>query len=142
MYVVDDQLLLDVLSGQATPGILASVANGEVFTTASWYYRLGRAVAAGSGSGSLSGRFEALDESTRDLVRTGLDVLPEEVGLVNLRIVVPVMRAVSTRHRLNFLNAEAVGAALLLDGTVLVRTDAPLLREATAALAVGYEVIR
>lgn len=142
MYVVDDQLLLDVLSGHATPSLLASVAAGEVFTTASWYYRLGRAVAAGSGSGSLSGRFEALDESSRDLVRTGLDVLPEEVGLVSLRIVVPVMRAVSTRHRLNFLNAEALGAALLLDGTILVTTDAPMLREAADVLAVGYEVVR
>lgn len=92
MYVVDDQLLLDVLSGQATPSLHTSVAAGEVFTTASWYYRLGRAVAAGSGSGSLSGRFEALDESSRDMVRTGLEVLPEEVALVSLRIVVPVIR--------------------------------------------------
>lgn len=142
MYVVDDQLLLDVLSGEATPDLLASVAAGEVFTTASWFYRLGRAVIAGSGSGSLSGSFEALEESSRDLVLTGLDVLPDEVGLVSLRIVVPVMRAVSTRHRLNFLNAEAVGAALLLDGTILVTTDAPMLREATDALAVGYEVVR
>lgn len=142
MYVVDDRLLLDVLSGQAAPVLRTSLAAGEVFTTASWYYRLGRAIAAGSGSGSLSSRFGALDESTRDLVRTGLDVLPEEVGLVSLRIVVPVMRAVSTRHRLNFLNAEAVGAALLLDGTILVTTDAPMLREATGSLVIGYEVIR
>jgi len=141
VYVVDDQLLLDVLSGQATPGIRTALAAGDVFTTASWYYRLGRAVAAGSGSGSLSSRFADLDDPARDLVRTGLDVLPEEIGLVSLRIVVPVMRAVSTRHRLNFLNAEAIGAALLLDGTILVTTDAPMLREATAALAVGYEVV-
>ncbi len=141
MYVVDDQLLLDVLSGQANPAIRTALAAGEVFTTASWYYRLGRAVAAGSGSGSLSSRFADLDEPSRDLVRTGLDLLPEEIGLVSLRIVVPVMRAVATRHRLNFLNAEAIGAALLLDGTILVTTDAPMLREATAALAVGYEVV-
>jgi hypothetical protein len=141
VFVVDDQLLLDVLSDQTTPSLGTALAGGEIFTTASWYYRLGRAVAAGSGTGSLSARFEALEPSTRDLVRSGLDVLPEEVGLVNLRIVVPVMRTLSTRHRLNFLNAEAVGAALLLDATVLVTTDAPMLREATTALAIGYEVM-
>ena len=30
----------------------AAVANGEVFTTGSWYYRLGRAVTAGTGTGA------------------------------------------------------------------------------------------
>jgi hypothetical protein len=141
VLLVDDQLLLDVLSGEGTPRLRTALRAGDVFTTASWYYRLGRAVAAGSGKGSLSGRFDALDSSTRELVRAGLDALPEEVGLIHLRIVVPVMRTLSTRHRLNFLNAEAVAAALLLDATILVTTDAPMLREASAALAIGYEVI-
>jgi hypothetical protein len=140
VYVVDDRLLLDVLSGRATSGLRTALDAGQVFTTASWYYRLGRAVTAGSGFGSLSSRFEALDDATRDLVQTGLDVLPEEVGLVSLRIVVPVMRVVSSRHRLNFLNAEAVGAALLLEAAILVTTDAPMLRDAAASLSIGYEV--
>jgi hypothetical protein len=126
VFVVDDQLLLDVLSEQTTPSLGTALAGGEIFTTASWYYRPGRAVSAGSGTGSPSARFEALEPSTRDLVHSDLDVLPEEVGLVNLRIVVPLMRPLWTRHRLNFLNAEAVGAALLLDATVLMTTLAEI----------------
>lgn len=50
---------------RASAAVTASVANGEVFTTGSWYDRLGRAVAAGTGAGSLSGRFQALEDSVR-----------------------------------------------------------------------------
>lgn len=140
MLIVDDQLLFGVLSGRGPASVRAAVSSGEVFTTASWYYRLGRAVTAGSGTGSLSGRFEALDEPTRELVRNALEVLPEEIGLLHLRVVVPVMQALSGRHRLNFVNVEALAAALLLDATILVATDAPLLRDAASSLAIGYRI--
>ena len=58
MIVIDDQLLLAVLSDTAPDDITAAVARGEVFTTGSWYYRLGRAVSTGTGAGALSGRFK------------------------------------------------------------------------------------
>lgn len=93
MIVIDDQLLLDALSGRAGASIGDALERGEVFTTGCWYYRLGRAVAAGVGTGSLSGRFEALDPPTRTHALRALDELPEEIGLLGLRGLVPVMQA-------------------------------------------------
>lgn len=141
MIVIDDQLLLAVLSDTAPDDITESVAGGEVFTTGSWYYRLGRAVTAGTGSGALSGRFQALDKSIRQRVLASLEDLPEQIGLLNLRVVVPVMQALAVTRPLNFLNAEALGAALLLDGSIAVTVDAPLLRAGATDLSVSYRLV-
>lgn len=141
MIVIDDQLLLATLSDTAPLDIAAAVERGEVFTTGSWYYRLGRAVTAGSGSGALSGRFRALDEPVRQRVVGALDELPEQIGLLSLRTVVPVMQALAVSRPLNFLNAEALGAALLLDAAIAVTVDAPLLRAGATDLVVDYRVL-
>ena len=141
MIVIDDQVLLAVLSETAPDDITAAVANGEVFTTGSWYYRLGRAVTAGTGTGTLSGRFQALDVSVRQRVSASLEDLPDQIGLLSLRVVVPVMQALAVTRPLNFLNAEALGAALLLDAAIAVTVDAPLLRAGAADLSVGYRLI-
>ncbi len=141
MIVIDDQVLLAVLSDTAPDDITAAVANGEVFTTGSWYYRLGRAVTAGTGTGALSGRFQALDVSVRQRVSASLEDLPDQIGLLSLRVVVPVMQALAVNRPLNFLNAEALGAALLLDASIAVTVDAPLLRAGAADLSVGYRLI-
>lgn len=53
--VIDDRLLLDVLAGQPPSELTADLGGGGVFITSAWYYRLGRAVFGGSGSGALSG---------------------------------------------------------------------------------------
>lgn len=141
MIVIDDQVLLAVLSDTAPDDITAAVANGEVFTTGSWYYRLGRAVTAGTGTGALSGRFQALDISVRQRVWASLEDLPDQIGLLSLRVVVPVMQALAVTRPLNFLNAEALGAALLLDASIGVTVDAPLLRAGAADLSVGYRLM-
>lgn len=141
MIVIDDQVLLAVLSDTAPDDITAAVANGEVFTTGSWYYRLGRAVTAGTGTGALSGRFQALDISVRQRVWASLEDLPDQIGLLSLRVVVPVMQALAVTRPLNFLNAEALGAALLLDASIAVTVDAPLLRAGAADLSVGYRLM-
>ena len=141
MIVIDDQVLLAVLSDTAPDDITAAVANGEVFTTGSWYYRLGRAVTAGTGTGALSGRFQTLDVSVRQRVSASLEDLPDQIGLLSLRVVVPVMQALAVTRPLNFLNAEALGAALLLDASIAVTVDGPLLRAGAADLSVGYRLI-
>lgn len=140
MRLVDDRLLLDLLSDTADAELSAALAKGEVFTTGSWYYRLARAVSAGSGSGSLSGAFQALSESERQRILVGLDELPEEIGLLSLRVVVPVIQALPVSGRLNFLSAEAVGAAVLLGATITVTVDTPLLRQTATEVAVPFEV--
>lgn len=140
MHLVDDRLLLDLLSDSADAELSTALAAGEVFTTGSWYYRLARAVSAGSGTGSLSGAFGALGEIERRRVLASLDELPEEVGLLSLRVVVPVIQALPLSGRLNFLSAEAIGAAVLLGATISVTVDTPLLRRAAAEVAVPFEV--
>ncbi len=141
MILIDDQLLLVALSDTAPAEINTAIARGEVFTTGSWYYRLSRAVTAGSGAGALSSRFQALDEAVRLGVLASLGELPEEIGLLSLRVVVPVMQALAVTRPLNFLNAEALAAALLLDAAIAVTVDAPLLRSGATDLAITYTVI-
>ena len=141
MIVIDDQLLLALLSDTAPDDMTAAVTNGEVFTTGSWYYRLGRAVTAGTGTGALSGRFQALDDSVRQRVMASLEDLPDQIGLLSLRVVVPVMQALAVTRPVNFLNAEALGAALLLDASIAVTVDAPLLRAGASDLSVSYRLI-
>lgn len=140
MRLVDDRLLLDLLSDTADAELSAAFADGEVFTTGSWYYRLARAVSAGSGAGSLSGAFQALNESERQRVLVSMDELPEEIGLLSLRVVVPVIQALPVSGRLNFLSAEAIGAAILLGAVITVTVETPLLREAAVEVAVPFEV--
>jgi hypothetical protein len=141
LIVIDDQLLLAVLGAAAPDDISAAVANGQVFTTGCRCYRLGRAIAAGTGTGALSGRFQALDDSVRQHVLASMEDLPEQIELLSLRIVVPVMQALAVTRPVNFLNAEALGAALLLDASIAVRVDAPLLRAGAADLSVYYRII-
>lgn len=142
MIVIDDQVLLDVLSGHADAGTTTQLERGDVFTTGCWYYRLGRAISAGTGAGSLSRRFEALDPLTRSRTLTALDDLPDEVGLVSLRDAVPVMRALRVQRPLNMINAEALAVALLLDASIVVSTDSPLLLSGAADLGVEYQLAR
>lgn len=140
MRLVDDRLLLDLLSGTADVNLSTALAAGEVFTTGSWYYRLARAVSAGLGTGSLSGAFQALDDRERRRVLASLEELPEEIGLLNLRVVVPVIQALPVSGRLNFLSAEAIGAAIPLGAKITVTVDTPFLRRAAAEVAVPFGV--
>jgi hypothetical protein len=70
-------------------------------------------------------------------VVASIERLPEHVGLLSLRDLVPVMTALDVGRRLNLLTAEAIAAALVLDATVVVTTDSALLTESCARLGVG-----
>ncbi|PZS17354.1 MAG: hypothetical protein DLM54_09820 [Acidimicrobiales bacterium] len=87
--VIDDRLLLDVLAGRPSAQVAEELAQGGVFTTSAWYYRLGRAVFGGSGAGALSGRLAAVDPPVVDRVRAALADLPASVALLHPRVVVP-----------------------------------------------------
>jgi hypothetical protein len=69
-------------------------------------------------------------------VVASIERLPEHVGLLSLRDLVPVMTALDVGRRLNLLTAEAIAAALVLDATVVVTTDSVLLTESCARLGV------
>ena len=51
------------------------------------------------------------------------------------------MHALTVQRPVNFLTAEALGAALLLDASIVVSTDAPVLREGCTDLAIDYRLV-
>jgi hypothetical protein len=139
--VVDDHLLIDLLADDVHGWLADAVVGAAVYTTASWYYRVASAAAQGSGEGSLSGRIAALEEPAGLAVRERLAQLPEVIGLISPRTIVPIMAGLRTPRRLNYLNAEAVAVAVLTEATIAVRTDGPLLRAACSALHIDYVVM-
>lgn len=139
--IIDDHILFDVLAGRASDEFRDEASRGGLFTTGTWYYRLARAVGAGVGTGQLSRRVASLTAQEAVIFNAAIDELPAEVGLLSLRFVVPVMRALRVRRQLNMLNAEALAAAVVLDASLLVSVDSALLRSGAAELAVDYRVI-
>ena len=141
MVVVDDALLLAVLTGQSfgpLAPLMAEAARGELFTTGSWYWRLARAL-ANPGTGALSRVLVTMSDEEQRQAETALRELPDEIGLLSLRRLVPVMRALP--GQLNLLTAEAVAAAVVLNARIVVTTDSPLLAQAARSAGVTVEVI-
>lgn len=139
--VVDDLLLLDCLQGRPPQGVAAELSAGDVLTTTGWYYRLGRAAFTGTGRGALSGRLQRLDTSIQEQVRSALDALPGHIALLAPEDVVPVMFRLRLRRPANFLAAEALATALLLEARIAVITDDPLIRAGADDLGLDYEVL-
>lgn len=141
MVVVDDALLLAVLTNQqfgpVTP-ITEAAARGELFTTGSWYWRLARALAS-PGTGALSRVLVTMPEHEQRQAETALRDLPDEIGLLSLRRLVPVMRALP--GQLNMLTAEAVAAAVVLSAGIVVTTESPLLDRAAQSAGVTVRVV-
>lgn len=69
---------------------------------------------------------------------SGLVDLPAEIGLIGLRTLVPVMRALRVSRPVNMLTAEALAAALALDADLFVLTDHPALRTGALELGLRY----
>lgn len=139
--VVDDHLLIDLLAGSVRGWLANEAAQSAVYTTGSWYYRVASAAEHGSGRGSLSGRIEALPEPDRQNVQAQIAALPDSIGLIGPRTLVPVMAGLRTPRQLNYLSSEALALALLTESMIVVRTDSPPLREACDALHVYYRVV-
>lgn len=74
-------------------------------------------------------------------VQTALEALPQEVGLLGMRRLVPVMRRLDVGRRLNFLTAEAVAAAVILRGALRVTTESRLLVDASRALGIEHKLV-
>jgi hypothetical protein len=108
--LLDDRVLVALLVGEKLP-----ITRGAArFTTTYFYFRACRAVVAGTG-GRLSGPFERLDLDRRALALDNMMDLPDDVGVPDPRLIVPVMVDVQRRYpTLNVLNTEAAAAALLL----------------------------
>lgn len=142
MVVIDDALLLAVLAERipsSAPVLFEAAANGEVFTTGCWYWRLGRAMAHPT-TGALSRGLAVLSDPEQRRARSAIEELPEEIGLLSLRRLVSVMQALP--GQLNLLTAEAVAAASVLQAPLMVTTDSSLLNSAARDAGVAVDRIQ
>ena len=135
--IVDDQLLSELLRGGHPP------RPGEaVYTTGYWYVRLCQAVlGASERTGALSQPFAHQPANRRDQAIRRLLELPDEIGLVSLRILGPVIARHSRRHRLNALGSEVLAAAVHLGADVFLSVPSPRLEDALRAEGLHVEVV-
>ncbi|HUP69594.1 MAG TPA: hypothetical protein VM142_07225 [Acidimicrobiales bacterium] len=132
VLLIDDHVLGAVLRG-TPPRILR---RRELYTTGWWYTRLCQAVLASSLQGRLSAPFASLAATHRRRAIERLLALPDEIGIVPLRTLGPVIGRQSAAHpRLNVLNREVLAAAVTLEADVVVGVgnEGEVLRAALAA---------
>jgi hypothetical protein len=139
VIVVDDHTLLAVLIGRAN-ATQAPIHDEEVYTTASWWYRLARAVQDPQFTGALSSKLAALQPDIRHVVVESLEELPAEIGVLPPRVLVPVMAALSRVGRFNHLHADALATAIVLPARLRVVAASELLRSACSTLRVDLAV--
>lgn len=139
IVVVDDHLLTLHLAGHDT----WLPRGARVATTASWWFRLARALDR-PGGGSLSALVSDFAAEDQQVVEGLVRRLPEDVTVLHPRDTVPHAAGVSARHGLNLLAADALATALVLDGRLLVAAhdDGPRLRAAAAAVEIPYGAVR
>ncbi len=114
--LLDDRALVALVVGEPLPISTAT----RRFTTTYFWFRACRAVVAGAG-GRLSGPFDRLGPSHRAVAIGRMLALPDDVGLPEPRLLLPMMVEVKRRHpALNVLNTEAVAAALLIQATLVL----------------------
>ncbi len=127
--LIDDRILANLLQGEAAPE-----PGQPVYTTGCWYVRLCQAALSSTVSGTLSCSFAELSPKLIPRALHSLLELPEEIGLVSLRTLAPLIGRLRSRHRqLNLLSVEALAAALHLNADVYLLTPSPPLQHALAA---------
>jgi hypothetical protein len=127
--LLDDQQLGGVVRGQIPRGLRGK----QLYTTGCWYVRLCTAVLAAQGRrGALSDPFSELPERHRARALGAVLELPDDIGLLSLRELGPVIAHLRHRHRLNLLAIEALAAATHLGADVHLSAPSPRLERALA----------
>jgi hypothetical protein len=138
VIVVDDRLLLEILSGTETTEIAYRAAEES--------QRRSRGVTGFHArsrrfDGSLTREFAALNDDRRAYVHALLEDLPNAVEMLHPRDLVPPMSAVTAVTSVNFLTAEAIAASLILEAPILVSTRSALMDRAASQAGVECLVI-
>jgi hypothetical protein len=135
--LVDDQLLGAVLRGDSPPQ-----PEAPLYTTGYFYVRLCQAVLASSTTaGILSAPFASLPDELRDHAIRSLLELPNEIGLVSLRELAPVIGQLRVRHHLNILGMEVLAAAVYLHADVYLSAPSPRLEESIRRESRSVEIL-
>ena len=135
--LLDDHLLRDWMA-RRDGALVEVVGDDDIATTNLWYVRLCKSAAAATGGALLAG-WE--DEERRALIG-GLVALADNITVVPMRELAWHIGVLVADHRaLSTLGAEAVAAAVALEGRILVsaRDDGPGIRRCCELLGVGYE---
>lgn len=137
--LVDDQILSLVLRGEPPAAVAETDA---IFTTGYWYVRLCHAVlGVADRPGALSSPFAALPPEARAQALAAVLELPEEIGLLSLRTLAPVIARLRARHQLNILGMEALAAAVQLDARVILSARSPRLEGALLGEARAFQLV-
>lgn len=135
--LVDDQLLGGILRGRRPPR-----PRHEVFTTGYWYVRLCQAVLNVSDRpGVLSAPFTALPAMAQARALQAVMELPEDIGLVSMRELAPVIGRLRREYELNILGMEVLAAASYLQADVFLSASSPRLQDALATENLHVEVM-
>jgi hypothetical protein len=139
VLVVDDHILFRVLAHRVDSELDGLLATGVV-TTASWYFRLARAISADEG-GALSRQMRSLNEDEQSLLRDSIDRLPPRIQTIDPRDIVPLMASIATVTPSNFLTLEAIATAIATDAEIATVTATPLLQRLADRLHITVHVI-
>lgn len=135
--LLDDGHLSAVLRGIGR----ADLDGRDLFTTGYWYIRLCQAVLGErSASGKLSSPFASLPPSLRSRATAAVMQLPDEIGLVSLRELAPLIGRLREHHSLNGLGMEALAAARYLGAEVFLGAESPKLQAALALEHLAVQV--
>lgn len=138
--LLDDHLLRDWMVGRDR-ALTRAVAGEGVATTNLWYARLCKSAARATGGALLA---DWADAKRRALI-AGLVALPDDIAIVPMRDLAWSMGELIADHSgLSTLGAEAVAAAMTLEGRLLVssRDDGPGIRRCCTALRIRYRALR
>jgi len=130
VILVDDHILAARFSEAADQRSSAF----PLATTCCWWWRLASAI-AGRRGGALSRLLGDVAEPLE-----AVEGLAEEVSVLDLRTLIPMMSGFAAAYRLNLLAAEALAAAEVLGADIVVGQDAPRLREAARVRGLTYLV--
>jgi hypothetical protein len=135
--IIDDQLLSGVLRGGSPPK-----RRDAIFTTGYFFVRLCQAVLSSSARGVLSTPFDALPIPTRERALSALLELPDEIGLVSLRELAPLIGQLRARHDLNVLGMEVLAAAIHLNADVYLSARSPRLESSLRRESCQVQVVQ
>lgn len=143
VLLVDDRLLLSILLDSPSPGLRRLRRRRPVYTSGLWYYRLCHAVRSDTVIGALSGPLQAAPPTVRAAVATSLVALPDDIGLLGLRDLAPVMAELVEHHRLNAMSLEALAAATFLPADLAIASTGvnPALIDAATAGGLRVDVV-
>ena len=129
--LIDDALLLRLVRGDPP----TALSSASLCSTTGYWFRLARAASAPASAGRFSRALARASASDRAALLRQIEALDDLVRFADVRELVASMALVASRHRLNWLAAEVITAALVFDARIVAARGnvGPRLRAAAAA---------